>query len=150
MQRRSPRRAFLDAVIRDVCTGAQSLGEIDFAVLCRAAGLPEPTRQAVRVTATGAAYLDVWWEDLHVIVEIEGAHHTQGLTAVGDALRQNDLVLRDHDIFLRLPVLGLRVDRAAFMAQVGAALELGRQRYGGPQQPTTKVTRMSSGLTTSA
>ena len=36
------------AVIRDVCDGVHSLGELDFARLCRARGLPEPSRQAVR------------------------------------------------------------------------------------------------------
>ena len=52
---RSPRRSFIHAVIRDVCDGAHSLGELDFARLCRARGLPAPTRQAVRIQQDGRA-----------------------------------------------------------------------------------------------
>lgn len=58
---RSARRPLIDVVIRDVCDGAQSMGEIDFAGACRRYGLPAPTRQAVKTTASGRVYLDVWW-----------------------------------------------------------------------------------------
>lgn len=40
--RRSPRSEFLGTVIRDVCDGAQALGELDLARLCRRVGLPAP------------------------------------------------------------------------------------------------------------
>jgi hypothetical protein len=40
---------------------------------------------------------------------------------VGDALRQNDVVL-DGDLVLRLPLLGLRVSPDAFFAQLTQAL----------------------------
>ncbi|HEX6055744.1 MAG TPA: hypothetical protein VFY98_08030 [Intrasporangium sp.] len=42
------RRAFVRAVVRDIAFGVQSLGELDFATLCRERGLPEPSRQEVR------------------------------------------------------------------------------------------------------
>lgn len=118
--RRSRRRALLDAVIGDVCRGAQSLGELDFAVLCRARGLPEPTRQAVQRGRRGRVYLDVFWADIGLHVEIDGAQHTQGLAPVDDALRQNHLAI-DGRMTLRIPVLGLRLHREAFMDQVVAA-----------------------------
>jgi hypothetical protein len=125
--RRSRRRALLEQVVRDVCDGAHSLGELDFAALCRARGLPEPTRQAVLHGPRGRIYLDVWWEDLGVHVEIDGAQHYGGLAPVDDALRHNALVV-DGALTLRIPVLGLRVLPDAFMDQVVAAHEAVRCR----------------------
>ena len=53
------RRGFIKAVVGDVALGIQSLGELDFARLCRARGLPEPSRQVVRQGPRGRIYLDV-------------------------------------------------------------------------------------------
>ena len=114
---RSRRRRFLDAVIRDVCDGAHSLGELDFARMCRRAGLPPPTRQVVRTGPGGRVYLDVAWEDIGLVVEIDGGHHALALNPVDDALRQNEVTLTA-EMVLRVPVLGLRLTPAAFMAQV--------------------------------
>ena len=122
---RSRRRSLLDAVIRDVCDGAHSLGELDFASLCRRAGLPPPSRQVVRTGPGGRVYLDVAWEDLGLVVEIDGGHHALALHPVDDALRQNEVAL-GADVVLRVPVLGLRLTPDAFLAQVvraHAALE---------------------------
>lgn len=125
----SPRRDFLDVVIQNVCNGAHSLNEVDVARLCRQRGFPEPTRQQVRRGRSGRVYLDVYWDDLGVHLEIQGAHHYQGLKGVDDALRSNEQAIRHaDDIQLQLPVLGLRTRPDAFMDQVGAALEVGRQR----------------------
>jgi hypothetical protein len=65
-------------------------------------------------------YLDVEWDGL--VVEIDGGHHLAGLNPVDDALRANELVL-DGTPVLRLPVLGLRLQPEAFMAQVRRAVE---------------------------
>lgn len=115
-----PRRTFLDGAVLDICDGAQALSELDFAGLCRVAGLPEPTRQAVRRGANGRVYLDAAWEDIGLVVEIDGGHHQWALNPVDDALRQNDLVI-DGEVVLRIPVLGLRLQQARFMAQVESA-----------------------------
>ncbi len=120
--RRSPRRELLDQVLLDVCRGAQSLGELDFAVLCRKRGLPEPTRQVLRTGRRGRIYLDVAWEDLGVHVEIDGAQHAQGLNAVDDAVRQNDSAVNG-TVNLRIPVLGLRLTPDVFLDQVALALD---------------------------
>jgi very-short-patch-repair endonuclease len=122
-QTRSPRRAFLHAVIRDVCDGVHSLGELDFARLCRARGLPEPSRQVVRVQRDGRVYLDVAWDDLGLVIEIDGGHHGLALNPVDDALRQNEVVLSDSRV-LRIPVIGLRLDADAFLDQVVRAHQL--------------------------
>ncbi len=118
--RYSPRRVFLDAVLRDVCDGAQSLGELDFATWCRRAGLPAPSRQVVKQGPKWRIYLDAEWEHLGLAVEIDGAAHQSGLATVDDALRQNSRVL-DSGTVLRIPVLGLRLEPERFMAQVVAA-----------------------------
>lgn len=116
----SARRAFLDSVIPDVCDGAQSLGELDFAGLCRTHGLPRPSRQAVRKGRGGRVYLDVAWEDIGLVVEIDGGHHALALNPVSDALRQNEVTL-GAEMVLRIPLLGLRLSPEAFMDQVKRA-----------------------------
>ena len=65
----------------------------------------------------GRVYLDVWWGQWGVLVEVEGAHPGEALNAVDDALRQNSLTASCASV-LRIPVLGLRTEPAAFMAQV--------------------------------
>ncbi|MCU1536926.1 MAG: hypothetical protein JWP82_1277 [Humibacillus sp.] len=114
---RSRRRSLIDSVVRDVCDGAQSLGELDFAALCRRRGLPQPSRQVVRVLPGGRIYLDVAWEDIGLVVEIDGGHHALALNPVADALRQNEVVLGEERV-LRVPVLGLRLEAEAFLSQV--------------------------------
>lgn len=111
------RRAFVRQALRDLCDGAHSLGELDFAASCRQYGIPEPSRQAVRTLPGGRVYLDVAWEDIGLVVEIDGGHHAFALTVVDDALRQNEVVLREEHV-LRIPVLGLRLVPDDFMAQV--------------------------------
>ncbi len=117
------RRGLLTDVIRDVCDGAQSLSELDFAGMCRERGMAEPTRQALRAGTNGRVYLDVLWEGLGVHVEIQGAQHAQGLAGVDDALRNNELQLRGAvKLTLLVPVLGLRLRPDEFLAQVERAV----------------------------
>lgn len=117
---RSPRRVMLDAVIHDLCDGAHSLGELDFARLCRSRGLPTPDRQHVVNLPGGRVYLDVRWSGIGLVVEVDGGHHAAALAPVDDALRQNELVLREERV-LRIPVIGLRLSPESFMAQVARA-----------------------------
>ena len=114
-------------MVRDVCDGAHSLGELDFARLCRTRGLPEPDRQSVRTLADGRVYLDVAWNDIGLVVEIDGGHHALALNTVADALRQNELVLSAERV-LRIPVLGLRLDPNAFLNQIVRAHRMGSRR----------------------
>jgi hypothetical protein len=121
--RYSPRRQLLDQVLRDVCDGAHSLGELDFARWCREYGLPGPSRQVVRTGPGGRIYLDVEWEGIGLVVEIDGGHHARALNPVDDALRQNEITL-DRRLVLRIPVIGLRLTPGAFMRQVAQAHRL--------------------------
>ncbi|MBB2890487.1 endonuclease domain-containing protein [Flexivirga oryzae] len=114
---RSPRRTLLDSVIADVTDGAHSLGELDFARLARKAGLPTPTRQALRDGPGGRVYLDVSWDEVGLVVEVDGGHHALALNPIDDALRQNDRVAAGERV-LRIPVIGLRLTPERFMRQV--------------------------------
>ncbi|GAA6527602.1 hypothetical protein IDVR_34000 [Intrasporangium sp. DVR] len=116
------RRAFVRGVIRDLALGVRSLGELDFARLCRARGLPEPVRQQVREDAQGRAYLDVRWA-CGLVVEVDGVHHFRGLAPVDDQLRQNRVALTE-DTVLRIPNIGLRLHEDEFMEQVAAGLAM--------------------------
>ena len=111
------RRAFIRRVVSDLVDGAHSLGELDFARLCRERGLPEPDRQVVRHGPRGKVYLDVRWDAIRLVVEIDGSQHSQGLSVATDNLRANAVALRG-DTVLRIDLVGLRVFQTAFMDQV--------------------------------
>ena len=120
---RRSRRRVLDGVVADLTRGAQSLGELDFGELCRKWGLPRPTRQVVKRTPHGRVYLDAAWEDIGLVVEVDGMGHLQGMAPVADALRQNDLALENLRV-PRIPVLGLRLQPDEFGVQVARAYRL--------------------------
>jgi very-short-patch-repair endonuclease len=118
---RDKRRLLVQQVVLDLLGGARSLGELDFAKECRRRGLPEPSRQVVRRGRNGNYYLDVYWDDWGVVVEIDGIHHSWAEQVVGDALRHNHITL-GRDVVLRLPLLGLRVAADDFFQQIHEAL----------------------------
>ncbi len=111
------RRGTIAQSIQDVCDGAESLGELDFAALCASYGLPSPERQIHRQRPNGVAYIDAGWEHIGLLVEIDGSQHftTEGITS--DALRQNDVMLGNERV-LRIPLFGLRHHPEKFMDQV--------------------------------
>ena len=122
--RYTSRRTLLDQVVRDVCDGAESLGELDFGALCASYGLPRPDRQIRRLRPNGVAYVDAGWESVGLLVEIDGVHHVDHDAVLDDAVRQNDLVLGAERV-LRIPLLGLRTDPGTFMRQVVRAYRQG-------------------------
>ncbi|MBT9254416.1 hypothetical protein KMZ32_01750 [Phycicoccus sp. MAQZ13P-2] len=115
------RHPFIRQVVRDVADGAQSLGELDFAAMCRRHGIPEPDRQVVRRGPTGRIYLDVRWAFARLVVEIDGSGHRSGLALTDDNLRQNAVTLGS-DRVLRFDLLALRLQESTVMAQVRAGL----------------------------
>ena len=115
------RTAFVRQVVMDVADGVHSLGELDFARLCRARGLPEPSRQVVRRGHHGRIYLDAGWEELGVVVEVDGSQHRMGLAVMSDNLRRNELAL-DDAVVLTIDLVGLRLAGDRFMEQVEQAL----------------------------
>jgi len=119
--RRDKRRLLLNAVVNDLLDGARSLGEIDVGRELRRRGLPPPHRQVLRRDLKNRYYLDLYWPEWRLVVEIDGIHHTWAENVVGDALRQNSLALAG-DTVLRLPLLGLRLCPDDFFAQIRQAL----------------------------
>jgi hypothetical protein len=126
--RRSPRvrhRRLLAAAIDDIGQGAHAMSEIDFGRLCRRAGLPAPTRQAMRVEPGGRRrYLDAEWirrDGRRVVAEVDGALHLSPRRWWDDQLRQNELVIAD-DIVLRFPSVVVRTNPEEVVAQLRRVL----------------------------
>ncbi len=119
--RRDPRRGLVHGVVLELLGGAESLGEIDVARECRRRGLPEPSRQVLRRDGANRYFLDVFWEQWSLVVEIDGIQHNWAENVVGDALRQNAISMKGLTV-LRLPLLGLRVACDQFFDQIEAAL----------------------------
>jgi very-short-patch-repair endonuclease len=128
--RRDRRRLLLHAVVNDLIDGARSLGELDVVAELRRRGLPPPDRQVLRKDGANRYYLDLYWRQWKLVVEVDGIHHSWAENVVGDALRQNSLAL-DGDTVLRLPLLGLRLRPDEFFAQI----EDGLRRAGYEERP---------------
>jgi very-short-patch-repair endonuclease len=119
--RRDKRRGLLHAVVNDLIDGARSLGELDIGHELARRGLPGPARQVLRRDKQNRYYLDLYWPDYHLVVEVDGIHHTWAENVVGDAIRQNALAIAG-DTVLRVPLLGLRLNPDEFFAQIEEGL----------------------------
>ncbi|HEU4997417.1 MAG TPA: DUF559 domain-containing protein [Lapillicoccus sp.] len=117
------RRELVRQLVADIADGAHSLGELDFARLCRRRGLPEPDRQVVVATRGGRIYLDVCWKAIGLVVEIDGSGHRQGLKVLDDNLRQNRVTI-DGNMVLRFDLLSLRLVPDEVLDQVVEAYVL--------------------------
>jgi very-short-patch-repair endonuclease len=120
---RARRRALIAEAVADAVLGAHSLPEADFLRLCRRAALPVPLLQHRRRDARGRRrYLDAYFAEWGVHVEIDGGQHTDARQWWADMERQNALWIPG-DRVLRFPswVVRHRPDEVA--AQVRAALE---------------------------
>lgn len=111
------RRAVVRQLIADLVDGAHSLGELDFARLCRQRGLPEPDRQSMVHTRKGRIYLDVRCTDIGLVVEIDGAGHRAALSVMDDNLRQNRVTLEEAMV-LRFDLFALRLQPNEVLDQV--------------------------------
>lgn len=119
--RRDKRRLLLHEVVNELLDGARALGELDVARELRRRGIPAPSRQVLRRDGRRRYYLDLYWPDYRLVVEIDGIHHAWAENIVADALRQNAVVL-EGDTVLRVPLLGLRLDPDQFFGQIKQAL----------------------------
>jgi hypothetical protein len=121
-QPRARRRALVLDIATDAAGGAQSVPEIEFVRLCRRAGLPTPKCQVSRIDAAGRRrYLDAYFEEWGVHVEIDGQQHDEVQARWADMRRQNDLWVAG-DRVLRFPAWLVRRRPAEVAAQVRAAL----------------------------
>lgn len=119
--RRDKRRELVHSVVSDLLAGSTTLGEIDFVRECKRRGLPTPSQQVMRRDDAGHYFLDIYWSEWGLVVEIDGIHHSWADNVVADALRQNAISLAG-DTVLRLPLLGFRVAPDDFFDQIAAAL----------------------------
>jgi hypothetical protein len=126
------RRRLIRTTLGDLEGGAQALSEIDFVALCRRFRLPRPDLQERRTDADGRVrYLDAYWKDWRLHVEIDRAHHMDVRHWAADMLRQNQLWIAG-DRILRFPAWLVRAEPAAVADQVRAALVSGGWRRGAP------------------
>ncbi|MFI7156145.1 DUF559 domain-containing protein [Micromonospora chalcea] len=124
------RRRLILSTATDAAGGAHSLGELDLLGLARRAGLPEPTRQVVRRDSAGRRrYLDAYFEQWRVHVEVDGGQHHDPAHAWADMRRQNDLWV-EGDRVLRFPAWVLRAHPEEVIAQLRAALRAAGWRGG--------------------
>jgi hypothetical protein len=99
------RRKLIVETLDDVAGGSQALSELDFLrLVVRAFDLPEPSRQVARRDARGRRrWTDVMWDEYKIVVEIDGAQHTENpLQRWDDMERDIDLGL-DGYLTLRFP-----------------------------------------------
>ena len=91
-QRQLRRRRVIEQAVTDAVGGAGSLPELRLLRLCRDNDLPTPTLQVRRCDHSGRdRYLDAYFEEWRLHVEIDGAHHLDPATWWDDMRRQNEL-----------------------------------------------------------
>jgi len=117
------RRAFLRSTLTDLEGGASALSEIDLLGLCRRFHLPAPDLQQRRRDADGRLrYLDAYWREWRLHVEVDGAHHMEVAAWSLDMLRQNKIWIAG-DRILRFPAWLLRTNPGEVAAQLQGALK---------------------------
>ncbi|MBO3736255.1 hypothetical protein [Actinoplanes flavus] len=119
---RAKRRSLISEAVTWSSGGVHSTAEADFLRLCRQAGLPEPRLQHARRGAHGRRnYLDAYFEESRVHVEIDGGQHMDVEHWWADMRRQNELWIPG-DRLLRFPAWAVRHRPAEITAQLRAAL----------------------------
>jgi hypothetical protein len=119
---RAHRRGLVLGLVGDLVGGAGSLPEAQFLRICRRAGFPPPKLQVSRRDAGGRRrYLDAYFEEYGVHVEIDGSQHREVATWWADMKRQNDLWIAG-DRVLRFPSWVIRSRPQDVAGQVRAAL----------------------------
>lgn len=115
------RRAVIVEAVADAAGGAHSLPEAEFLRLARSASLPLPTLQVRRRAEGGTYYLDGYYEQWRLHVEIDGAQHLEPRQYWADMKRQNDVWVAG-DRVLRFPSWAVRHAPAEVVRQLRAAL----------------------------
>ncbi|WP_245675487.1 endonuclease domain-containing protein [Micromonospora halophytica] len=119
---RAPRRALIRQTVADIAGGAEALSEINFVRLCRRHGLPLPDLQHRRADAAGRVrWLDAYWREWGVHVEIDGSHHMDVRHWAADMRRQND-IWTTGDRILRFPAWLVRARPHEVVATLHRAL----------------------------
>ena len=123
---RARRRRLVRETVGYAEGGATALSEIDFVKLCGRNGLPIPDLQERRRDQAGRnRFLDAYWREQHVHVEVDGAHHMEVRHWEADMRRQNEVWIRG-DRVLRFSAWQVRHQSDYVIAQLRAALARGR------------------------
>lgn len=134
-------RAVVVEAVRDAAAGAHSLPEADFLRLCRGAGFPTPELQCARHDRSGRQrYLDAYFKDWGLHVEIDGGQHCDIRQWWADMRRQNELWIPG-DRVLRFPAWAVRHRAGEVAAQVRAALSAAGWPGSGKDRGGRGVTR---------
>ena len=116
-------KQYMRLALRDIAGGAESLGEIDVAAMCRRFGLREPDRQVLRRDPSGRRrYLDCEWildDGTVVVLEIDGAHHLNVEHWQAD-IRRERKVVTSRRFVLRATAAEVRVDPADVVGDLRA------------------------------
>jgi hypothetical protein len=132
-QPKARRRALIEATAADCGGGSHSLAELDFLALCREHHLPLPTRQVVLRDHTGRRrYVDAFFDEWMVAVEIDGSHHLDVRQMWDDSIKANALELAGYTV-LRYPAYTIRSESARIAEEVRQAL----RRRGWPNRRST-------------
>jgi very-short-patch-repair endonuclease len=116
------RRALIAETVADAAAGAHSLPEAAFLRMCRRARLPTPSLQHVRRDHDGRRrYLDAYFAEWGLHVEIDGGQHTDVRQWWADMARQNALWIPGNRV-LRFPSWAIRHRPNEVLAQLHAAL----------------------------
>ncbi len=114
-------RLLLQSVLADVAGGSQALSEIDFVRLCRAARLPTPRRQQIRVEPNGRRrYVDAEFllgDGRRLIVEVDGAVHLDPSIASDDLTRHNEFTIAG-DLVMRFSSIAIRTEPTLVIDQL--------------------------------
>ncbi len=108
----------------DIAGGAEALGEIDVAALCRTFGLAPPHRQTVRRDRHGRRrFLDCEWDlpsGAVVVLEVDGSHHLLVEHWEADIKRERGLVVGGRTV-LRATAHEVRYEQGDVAADLLAA-----------------------------
>ncbi len=111
----------MNGALDDLAGGSQSLPEREILLLIKRAKLPMPDRQTVRGEGGLRRYLDLYWDSLRLVVEIDGRFHAAYQQWVADMSRANALV-GSGDVVLRFPAWLVRNRPEQVIDQLRSAL----------------------------
>lgn len=119
---RAKRRRLTLETAGEASNGAHSAAEIDLVRLCRTHRLPLPTHQERRRDRNGRRrWLDTYWRQWRLHVEVDGSHHIEVSQWWADMWRQNALWVAG-DRLLRFPSWAVRHRPAEVAHQIQTAL----------------------------
>lgn len=116
------RRTLIARTAADAREGSETVTELGLVELCRGGGLPIPSRQVYRCDSSGRTrYLDAYFDEWNIRVEVDGAHHMEAEQWWSDMSRHNALSVRG-EVLLRFPGWMVRERPAEVVATIRGAL----------------------------